>query len=293
MRRSLLIVLLFVVAGCNGKGAQTGKGPYTGPTLPMYEVVQRINQNNSKVTSLWASNEMDASIVDDKGDRHNEVLSGSLLYRPQRDMLIVATKPAIGRVFEIGSNDDVYWMSIKVGPDTAWWGHYRNLGKPCAQPIPIRPDLILQVLGVSVIGQDFNQVPVPVMRFNPDSDAYMFVWNGKLPDRWVAVKEVWYDRQTLTPRLVLLFDENGRVVLRAYLSDHQKVKVADLPEIQWPVVARNFRLYFPENGSKLVMNLTDVGLTGPKNVPNERSFKFDPERTRTSKVIQLDEACGG
>jgi len=285
--------LLCVIAGCDGKAAHTARGPYTGPTLPMYEVVQRINQNNSKVSSLWASNEMDASIVDDKGDRHNEVLSGSLLYRPQRDMLIVATKPAIGRVFEIGSNGDVYWMSTKVGPDTAWWGHYRNLGKPCAQPIPIRPDLILQVLGVSVIAQDFHQAPVPVMRFNPDADAYMFVWNGKLPDRWVAVKEVWYDRQTLAPRLVLLFDENGRVVLRAYLSDHQKVKVADLPESQWPMVARNFRLYFPENGSKLVMNLTDVGLTGPRNGPNDNSFAFHPERTRTSKVIQLDEACGG
>jgi hypothetical protein len=198
----------------------------------------------------------------------------------------------VGRVFELGSNDDVYWMSLKVGPDAAWWGHYRNLGKPCSQAIQIRPDLVVQVLGVSVIGSDFSAPPVPVMRFNPDADAYMFVWNGKLPDRWVAVKEVWYDRQTLLPRLVLLFDENGRVVLRAYLADHQPVKAVELPESQWPKVARNYRLYFPETGSRLVLNLTDVALTSGK-APNDRSFQFNPQRTQTSKVIQLDEACGG
>lgn len=281
--------------GCGGKARQGVREPYNGPTLSMYEVVQRINANNSRLPTLWASQDMEASIVDEKGDRHHEILSGNLLYRAGRDLLIIATKAPVGRVFELGSNSDVYWMSIKVGPDTAWWGHYANLGKPCSQSIPVRPDLIAQVLGVSTINQDFNQLPAPTMRFNNDADAYMFVWNGKLPDRWVAVKEVWYDRQTLLPRLVLLFDANGRIVLRAYLERHRKVKIPDTPEAQWPSVATSYRLYFPDSGSKLSMQLTDVALThgeGSRQVPNDRSFRFDPERTHTSKVIQLDEACG-
>jgi hypothetical protein len=281
--------------GCLGKAQQAGREPYIGPTLPMYEVVQKINANNRKVPTLWASQDMEASIVDDQGKRHNEVLSGYLLYRDGHDMLIVATKDPVGRVFELGSNPDVYWMSVKIGPDTAWWGHYRNLGKPCSKEIPIRPDLIQQVLGIATINEDFNQLPAPTMRFNNDADAYMFVWNGKLPDRWVAVREVWYDRRTLLPRLVLLFDANGRVVLRAYLEKHRKVKLDNVPEDQWPSVATSYRLYFPDSGSKLSMQMTDVALThgeGSRLIPNDRSFRFDPERTRTSKVIQLDEACG-
>jgi hypothetical protein len=145
---------------------------------------------------------------------------------------------------------------------------------------------------VNVIPENFTQLPAPVMRFNNDADAYMFIWNGKLPDRWVAVKEVWYDRRTLLPRLVLLFDENGRIVLRAYLSNPRRVKVENLPEDQWPMVATEYRLYFPDSGSTLSLHLTDVALHGPHNVPNDRSFRFDPERTGTSKVIQLDEGCG-
>src|SRR5688572_431523 len=149
--RIILLLLAAFLTGCNGRGAQSGRQPYTGPTLPMYEVVGRINANNAKVTSLWATQEMDAGIVDDKGKRDNYVLSGNLLFRPERDMLLLATKTGVGRVFELGSNSEVYWMSVRVGPDTAWWGRYRHLGKPCAQPIPIRPDLIIQVLGVSTI----------------------------------------------------------------------------------------------------------------------------------------------
>lgn len=280
------------LVGCLGKAGRSVREPYIGPTLTMSEVVQRINANNRRIPSLWASADMDAHIVDDQGKAHNEVLSGNLLYRQPRDMLLVAYKDPVGRVFELGSNSDQYWMSIKVGPDTAWWGHYANLGKPCSQPIPIRPDLVMQVLGVNVIPENFNQLPVPVMRFNNDADAYMFVWNGKLPDRWVAVKEVWYDRKTLLPRLVLLFDKNGRIVLRAYLSNHRRVKVQNLPEDQWPMVATEYRLYFPDSGSKLSLHLTYVALHGPHNVPNDRSFAFNPERTGTSKVIQLDEGCG-
>ena len=50
------------------------------------------------------------------------------------------------------------------------------------------------------------------MRFNNDAWAYMLVWNKPLRDRWAAEKEVWYDIVTKLPKLVLLFDANGRVL---------------------------------------------------------------------------------
>ena len=289
------VILCALLLGCAHNNRRV-RDPYTGPTLSMYEAVQKINANNRRLPTLNVTQEMDVSIVDPQTKKvDNAQLSGALLYRQGRDLLILATKTGAGRVFELGSNRDTYWMSVKVGPDTTWWGRYENLGKPCAQEIPIRPDLIQQVLGIATIGEDFNQLPAPTMRFNNDADAYMFVWNGKLPDRWVAVREVWYDRQTLLPRLVLLFDANGRVVLRAYLSEHRKVKLENVPESQWPQVATEYRLYFPDSGSKLSLHFTDVALSQPlrsRQVPDDRSFHFDPERTYTSKVIQLDEACG-
>ena len=279
--------------GCGPKKQQRER--YTGPTETMSQVVRAINHNNQKLPTLFATiRELDASIVDDRGRRHNEVLGGRLLYRAPNEVLLIGEKPLAGDVVRLGSNNEQYWLVVKAGPDTAWWGWYRHLGKPCAQPIPIRPDLVLEVLGITTINEDFNALPAPVMRYNNDADAYMFIWNAKLPDRWIAVKEVWYDRATKRPTRIALFDANGRPVLHALLTKHKAVELQDVAKAEWPVVPGVYRLFFPESGSRLTLELGDVALTssGRIKVPNDKSFVFNPRTTGTSKVIQLDEGCG-
>src|SRR4051794_39047312 len=175
-----------LVVGCGPK-KPVANPPYVGPTESMNEVVEAINLNNRRLPTLWASmkrNGLEASIVDDHGKRDDEVLGGTLLYRAPGEVKVVGHHDVAGDVVEIGSNKDVYWMLVREGPKTAWWGRYKYLGAQCSQPIPIRPELVLQVLGISTINQDFEALPVPVMRFNNDSDCYMFIWNTKLPDRW-------------------------------------------------------------------------------------------------------------
>src|SRR5690606_19259815 len=132
------------------------------------------------------------------------------------EMRLTGEKPIVGQVFEVGSTQDRYWLLVPEQLQTMWWGNFENVGKPCALDIPIRPELILEVLGVSNIETDFLAEPAPVMRFNNDADAYMFIWIVQGPNRLIARKEVWYDRQTKLPKLILLFDDDGRIVLRAY-----------------------------------------------------------------------------
>jgi hypothetical protein len=292
----ILILLAAGLVGCIAHPRSTTKPPYYGETRSMYEVVDAINQNNKNIPTLWAEvASMKASWIDDKKKRHSESLDGgNLLYRFPQEVRLRGDKLVIGNVVEIGSNADQYWLVAKdPGPDTAWWGYYRHLGKECAQPIPIRPDLVLQVLGIGAIEPDFNKLPAPVMRFNHDADAYMFVWSTHLPDRWVALKEVWYDRKTLRPTMVLLFDANGRVVLRAWLSNHEPVESPNLPKEQWPVAASEYRLYFPESQSSMTVKLRNMQISR-KGIPSEKTFRFDPAPAKlgVSKVIQLDENCG-
>ena len=138
-------------------------------------------------------------------------------------------------------------------------------------PIPIRPDLVLQVLAVGLIQTDLTVPPVPTLRFNHEQDAYMVVWNVKLPDRWAAQREVWYDRQTLRRKLVYLYDPDGRVVLRANLGMHKPLEGPDLPKERWPVIATDYKLLFPDSGSQMEFTLDEFRLKrGP--VPNGASF---------------------
>jgi hypothetical protein len=297
LRSSALICGLVVLTGCVPKrGVETNRPrPYYGETLPMAAVVERINANNSKLPTLRAHIEdFEAVYFDEEKHRHEEVFSGTLLYRAPRDALITGSKGPAFRVLEIGSNQDIYWVVARSpGPDTAWWGRYKFLGAKCAEAPPIRPDLVVEVLGVSTINPDFNQLPVPIMRFNHAADAYMLIWSKRSEnnDRWVAIKEVWYDRATLLPRAVVLFDENGRVTLEATLSKHLAVETPNIPREQWPKVASEYRLYFPPSQSRLLMRLTDTVLKY-KGLPNDATFRFNPGSVDVSKVIQLDEACG-
>jgi hypothetical protein len=85
------------------------------------------------------------------------------------------------------------------------------------------------------------------------------------------------------------------VQLRANLSRHQQVDVQEenLPPERRPWVATIYRLYFPENGSKMNFDLSDVRLSN-KGVPDRRGIVFPgetPEDAGVSKVIQLDKDC--
>jgi hypothetical protein len=117
------------------------------------------------------------------------------------------------------------------------------------------------------------------MRVNRDAHAYMFTWNTRLPDRWVVEKEVWYDVQTHLPKLINLFDDHGRIILRAYLSEHEAIE--DKPQ----KIATRFGLYFPETNSTLNLRLTNV-LEKFKNIPNDATFAF-PEEPGVEKIIEI------
>src|SRR5688572_13964548 len=238
---SIAAVAWSLLVGCCPKPPPP-RQPYEGPTEPMSSVVNAINANNQRLPTIWARHDFRAKVVDDRRKTHIVNGDGAILYRQPQGLKLVGNHVGVGTVFEIGSTEQHYWLKMVPEVDTMWWGHYRHLGKPCAQPIPIRPDLVLEVLDVGLVNTNFNEPPVPTMRFNDDEHAYVFVWNVKLPDRWVAQKEIWYDVKTYRPRRVLLYDENGRVVLRADLANHQPVKLpndrADQPP---PHVATEYR----------------------------------------------------
>jgi hypothetical protein len=184
-------------------------------------------------------------------------------------------------------------MSVPVEVDTMWWGYNRNIGRSCSRAIPIQPESILQVLGVGQFDANLNQPPVPVMRFDAMADAYVFVWSRPLADRWAATREVWYDRATKRPTRVLLYDPNGRVVLRATLEDFKQIEVEGVPKERWPWLARVYRLSFPDSGSKITISLDEVLLRTEGGIPTERSFAMpDPDHAGVSKVVQIDEDCG-
>jgi hypothetical protein len=283
----LLNGLTLVLAGCCATPAPVER--YTGPTESMAAVVAQVNENNSHLDHFHAVLRYSAAIVDPERHETQRVSGdGGLLYSRPQSLLLRGKKDLVGPVFELGSNDSVFWFKVLVGDSAEWWGHYRNLGKPCCKPIPIRPDLVLEVLGVSMFDKNLLAEPVPVMRFDNDTDAYVFVWSKMGHDHWYPWKEIAYDRRTKLARVVKLYDEDGRVLLRAELSEYAPASVANLPEAQWPMLARHYELVFLENGSHMEFDFTGVKFTpAPRSESFVRPVLKDTERD----PIQIDRDC--
>lgn len=280
MKTPFLAAVTLLLAGCVSPGPKII--PYIGPTQSMAEVVQDVNANNSKIKTLWATHSFEATLVDDKNKSHSFSGDGYLLFTKPDNMLLTAQ--GIIKFFEIGSNDEQYWFT--AFPDdvsTQWWGEKAKLNDETARQIPIRPDLLMEVLGVNSIDEDFLQMPVPVMRFNNDARAYMFVWSRPMGNHWVAIKEVWYDVETKLPKLVLLFDAKGRIILRAYLSDPKTIEGTTAK------MQSRYDLFFPENKSQMSFHLTQIKESIKKGrviIPNPGSFDF-PSDPGVKKQIEI------
>jgi hypothetical protein len=278
--------------GCS-TNVPTPKG-YFGPTLNMGEVVAQINRNNDQIPTLWARHEFDATVVDPDTHKSQYVNGyGNILYK-SADSLRLTAKKEVTDLFDMGTNGENYWLRVVPGQDTYWYGNFSDENAAAEAHMPLQPDLILEVLGIRPIDSALAQPPVPVMRFNNDADAYMLVWQSRVGDHWAAQKEIWYDRATLHPILVLLFDPNGRVELRAWLSNFKTIRVTDESADQWPSIATSFRLFFPETGTKMSFDLRDIELSH-NGFPKAVSFRMpDPKQLAASgvKVVPVNENSG-
>ncbi|MGF1633864.1 MAG: hypothetical protein ACFCVE_08460 [Phycisphaerae bacterium] len=327
-------------------------GAYFGPTDSFDEVVAAVNANNVNVETLYADGYFEAQFVTPAeavggGEARSNYLNGQvrLLYERPGNVRLVGLKDIAGQIFDLGANDELFWLILRGDIDTMWYGRLqddqgvaqqasavqRGLDAPGnqaeaaqaedaqaeaaqADEVPIRPDLIIEVLGIGLIGPDLLTEPVPVMRFNNDADAYMLTWQrragadeagadaagpdaagadgGDGPARWVPVKEIWYDRQTKLPEVVLLFGPRGRVAVRAYLSEHRAVEEAPggvgvmVSEDAAPMVAGRYQLFFPETGDVMSIELEQVYFERD-GVPNELSFRFPGDRAGVSNVRQV------
>lgn len=287
----LLTFAFFLPAGCGRPKVSKPTPGWYGPTQSISEVVTRLNANNERLRTLYLRHEFGAELVEEPGRKPTKISGvGVIMYRAPDELIMTGSEVGIGKIFEIGCNPTDYWLAVPQSRvDTVWYGQMRHLGKPCVKEIPIRPDLLMEVLGVFEIDPNLARFPAPVMRFNSEQDAYVFTWVMPQVDRFIAVKEVWYDRQTMRPRRVVLFGAEGRVLLSAELSEHRPVEVPGAPPGQRPTVPGKYDLFFPDTQSRMAIRIEDAYLQRddrPGTIPFRR-----PNPDNFAKAFQLDEAC--
>lgn len=285
MSLSLRLLLLGTVTsmtfvGCAKPPPPVAPSAYTGPTMPLDDLLAAINRNNGRITTMQANGGFLLGTPQD-GEINGTL---TLFHTKPNQLRILCNKDAAGRVADLGTDGERFWMFTAGKKPTTWIG--TNLGPARASPeIPISPELLVDVLGIATMNLDLLAQPVPTLRFNPDYDAYMLTWHQPLKDRWVTLREVWYDRSTLQPRRIWLFDRDGRVVVRAKLDRFEPMRTSESEST--PLTARSFELFFPENKTSFRFWLD--GVRDRRNgMPNRLSYQFNPPG-ESERIINLDQ----
>ena len=274
MKRRVLFFLaaLALGGGCAAPPVQQG---YFGPTLPLADVVARINQNNVRIPTLWAREHFAAVIVDRQKNKTTGIDGyGNLLYTGPSEIYLTA-KNEFTDFFQMGSDGRGFWFWDKQNK-VFWWGDYSDMASAGWADVPVRPDMMMEILGIRQVDPSLLDDPAPTLRFNIFADAYMIDWQTRSGNRWVVLKEIWYDRKTLLPQKVLLFDAEGRVAVWALLGNYRQVEIPGATKDRWPTMASRYELSFPYTGSTISFELSDMSLSNHGR-PNVATYRMpDP-----------------
>jgi len=266
--------LCSLLAGCPPQ-------PQPAEWIPFHEAVYRVNANNARIDKAILGQGVSASgkFVDDEGRTHSYLLGGSILLLKPR-YLYMNLQHGLGEtVIRAGSNAQRYWLWIKPRIDTLWWGKYEHLDKADPEAMPLRPDQLIEALGIDELPEDTAGPEGPIYRVVPDYDQLLFIRYTPTNQGYIA-KEYWLDRRRpYLIRRIVFRDTQGRVQMRSELSGHAPVAPSG------PLVAKRIVIEWPQDEGVMRLSIgrwkwrQDVG-------PDSAAFAFP--HAKAAKQVQVD-----
>jgi hypothetical protein len=248
-----------ILPGCAPRRAMVPPDP-----IPMDRAIETVNDNSRRIsTTLRARGPVTGHFTTPEGDRKSYDLDGYLFYLPPRNLRF-NLKSMAGSEFLVGSNSTHYWFVNERESYYYCRPHGESRSGPDEYPLPVRPDQMIEALGLNRIepggivgpaartrpdlretGDSSTQKPscriveAPVHRVVEEYQQLLFVMSDA-SDRIILEKEYWLDRWP--PRLVrrIIFrNAEGIVEMDARLSAYRRLgsdgpMVPRLIEVSWP-----------------------------------------------------------
>lgn len=254
--------------------------------LPAYqptyrELAVQHNRNLEGLDRLWIRTAVSMNWVDPDGSSRFERADDSrlILQRPSNLALAVGSSvPGVGTLLWAGCDDERYWLFDLREENRVYWGHHRNIGRPCSLELalPMHPRDTPRLLGLAEL--------------DPDHGGH--VWWDYAIGGWVieptnAGYRVLVQHETGLPMRVDLLDEAGYSRLVCLLNaDRQGSQRAELPP-------RRVDVLLLDSEERLTLEIREVDRNPSRRRLNENQFSLESlmDSFRPGQIKQLDEAC--
>jgi len=241
------VSLCLAVSGLVGCPPQRQTDLTVGPVVPMAEAVAALNGNNETFgAGLQGIGYARGHFRDEQGKRRSFDCDAKLLVIPPRHLRFDLQSLGQTQVL-FGSNEQMFWLHVVPELDTYWWGHYRDIDPARVDGVPLRPDMVVDAMGIQRVWPDTRGSAGPFQRIEGEHQQLLFIAYDK-EGQGVLYKEYWLRRAA--PRVIdeiLYRDRDGRIVMRSRLSDYRKFEktgpwLAHRIDVDWPLEESELRL---------------------------------------------------
>jgi hypothetical protein len=264
----LLPLALVMLTGCPPGHKEPGVAP--APPLPIGEAMAIVNNNAAGITRTLSGGAMHvAAVVHDENGKvegHPD-LAGTLRFHPPHDLYLDLKHALAGTIMHVGSNDEVFWVWVKLNRDTLWYGRWADLDLAGdTSHIPLAPDMILAAMGLAPLPGAKQGLRGPIQQID-DGQYYKLLYLATFRGTTWIQREYWLDRfPPYLPRVVVFRRaEDGRIRMKSTLDHYERVAGSNV------YVARDIRMVWPEQGDTFTMRL---GTPTFKDLP-AAAFRLD------------------
>ncbi|MDM8009175.1 MAG: hypothetical protein QUV05_23790 [Phycisphaerae bacterium] len=228
-RLAAMLVLACGITGC--PPGDTSLGPPEEP-LPLRAVIERVNWNSGQMDFLLRG--VNGSAVgqwrrgsDDSAPTTSFDMKVVLLYRKPRN-LYLRMEHTLGGTIEAGSNYREFWVWERAKENRYYWGEHEWLTNNADVDLPIRPDVLLDVLGVGDLPTDTTGSQGPVLWVCENGYQLVFLNYDEQGQGYISkVMEIGRREPYLVQRIVY-FHPDGRPTMQVLLSDYRPVEGSEV-----------------------------------------------------------------
>ncbi len=277
----LLLVTVLALNGCGFRTSHPVKMRASTAALKdasLEQLVQSINSNAAKLSSLKATVDIDSSVLEQKREKvtDNPQVAGYILMRKPEMLRMIGLVPVVhNRMFDMVSNGKNFELAIPV-KNKFIVGSNRQPQKPSPQPMEnLRPQHISDALLLKPIDTE-REIPVlensteivkdPKTHKDAEQAAYTVLVIDKDENGYFLSRKIVFSRTDLLPHEQFIYDRLGRLVTFARYENFNNYTTIMFPgiiAIQRPIEGYSITLSIVKMDVNLNLSDEQFTLTQP------------------------------